>query len=152
MADQIKESFEFYLNSPVSYHKAGEEEKSYQLTLYAPKGKHRQELIRLKQGFLKAITSLQNMSTGQARAEAEEQQGIGSQEIVMALMMSDVDMNKYFEDFKALLCKDVCYVDSNQKMTEYIYNNMDLEDLERLLGEYLSNFLLSSWIERLNRT
>lgn len=149
---KIPEQIEFNLNKPVKYHKNGNEELSYQLTLYAPAGRHRQELVKLKQGFLKSISSLQGSYNQSNANQSQENQGIGSDEIIMILMMSDVDMNKYFDNFKALLCKNICYVDPNQKLTEYIYDNIDLDDLERLLGEYLSNFLLSSWIQRLNKT
>ena len=67
---------------------------------------------------------------------------ISGTEIMTIIMMSNVDLVKYQDTFRELLLNGVAFVSDTQKMTQHIYDNMSIEDSEKLMGEYISNFLL----------
>ena len=146
----LPESIKVILKNPVKYHKNGEIEYSHELTLFAPTGSHRRELVKLKQYFIKAIKSLQgNENSDQAPSEDG---GLTAEAISYVFMFSDIDFNEIIDTFEALITKGLCNVDDNQKITSSIYKNIMPDDLEKIIGEYLLAFLLSSTMTNLKKT
>jgi hypothetical protein len=156
MAKLVQE-FEFVLTEPVSIHKGGELVPVTKLLLKAPSNSHRYYLIKLKQGFISSILSMQktfsgNKSSAPAKESSEKaEDAFNAKMIVMALLASDVDFMEYMEIFKNLICSDLCLVDGSVKLTGYLFDQISIEDSEELLGKYIESFLLSSWMKLLSQ-
>lgn len=146
----LPESIKVILKNPVKYHKNGEIEYSHELTLFAPTGSHRRELVKLKQYFIKAIKSLQG--TDKADKSSSDDGQLTAESISYVFMFSDIDFNEIIDTFESLITKGLCNVDDNQKMTSSIYKNIMPDDLEKIIGEYLLVFLLSSTMNNLKKT
>lgn len=145
----IQDEVEFVLEKPIDYAVSGEIAKGTLLILKAPSSRNQKERIRLQQGFFQAITAL--------KSDAEAKKDAGSAEIkgaeVLALMLSSsVDMVAFHEDFKRLITSGVCLVEGTEALTAPLYDKLHPDDLDRMLGEYLSAFILSSVLRTLSRS
>lgn len=137
------------LTTPLKYSVSGGFENANELILKAPSNKHRRQANELKQGFFRALKGSADASGNvETTADASNHETTGD-EIVTALMMSDVDYGKYVETFRELLINDVCYVTDAVKLTSPLFDALSLDDTDALLGEYLANFLLASQLRKL---
>lgn len=139
------------LTTPLKYSIGGGFEDANELILKAPSNKHRRQASLLKQGFFRALKGSADASGNvetNATASASEHETTGD-EIVTAIMMSDVDYGKYVESFRELLINDACFVAESIKLTSPLFDSLSLDDTDTLLGEYLANFLLASQLRKL---
>ena len=137
------------LTTSLTYQADGVFEKTNELTLKAPSNKHRRQANELKQGFFRALKGSADASGNvETTADASDHETTGD-EIVTAIMMSDIDYGKYIETFRELLVNDACYVAEGVKLTKPLFDALSLDDTDMLLGEYLANFLLASQLKKL---
>lgn len=137
------------LTTPLKYSTDGGFKDANELVLKAPSNKHRRQANELKQGFFQALKgSADTSGTVETTADASDHETTGD-EIIAALMMSDIDYCKYVETFRELLLNDVCYVTDDVKLTNPLFDKLSLDDTDTLLGEYLTNFLLASQLRKL---
>ncbi len=148
-----KTEFEYKLSTPVKVAKKGDEELVFKIKLKAPTAKHRAHMIRLKQGFLKAVISAQNSATiKNARADADTmaeaaEAKIDGAAIIGLLYISDIDVAALEEEFRNLLLAGICEVDEGINLNAHMLDScVSLEDFESIMGEYLANFIVSSSI------
>ncbi len=144
-----KTEFSFKLSKTLEYMKEGQKGLCKELVMKAPSVNNMRLISKLKQDFFRAVKSLQNDFRNidtKAKANEEDSGDMDSDQIISILYMSDIDMGEYIEVFKELMMNGLCYLDSTQKMTEALYDNLDCDDLENLLGKYLENFMMSSWL------
>lgn len=142
--------FTFKLTSPISFAHKGEQEFSFELKLKAPKGKHRANLIRLKQGFFRSILE-QSKANSPTQAAAppidpDAPEFEWTSKIIMnAIYMSSIDIVALEAEFKSLLCADLAEVHPGIALTSFMVDN-DLahEDFEELMGEYIAVFIASA--------
>lgn len=141
--------FTFTLTSPVKYHAAGQITEGMELLLKAPSNKNRIESAKLKQGFFRA---LKGMADGRGNVDTDTAENkdstISGSEVVSVIMMSDVDLSEYQENFRQLLLNGVCFV-GNEKLTAPMFDSLSDADTERLMGEYVANFLLASHLSKM---
>lgn len=137
------DSFEFDLQKPVGYHHGGDKREGQRLVLSAPSARHNKVRHQLQQGFVRALRSLRGQSQADAAptAEASTENTMSSSEVMSILMMSDIDMYEYNEQFKKLLFDGVCMVEGEERLTSIIYNEFSAYDCDRLLGEYIAVFI-----------
>jgi hypothetical protein len=140
----IKTEFEFNLTSPVEYHKGGDSIPCHILVLHAPSYKNRKYTTKLKQSFMRAIKDMQK--TNEPVAAQEQSNDIDGVGVAGLLLMSDVDLNECYEDFKMILLHGGAFVEPDIPMTDLHFNQLMDDDLELLLGEYIANFLIPSWM------
>lgn len=139
----------FKLDEPIKVANKGQEDLVYEIVLKAPCGKHRNHLIRLKQGFFKAAVEA-NKSRPDAGAEAVVEEAaepsiVETAKTVMALLyMSNVDLVALEDEFKTLILNDLGVVSDGVRLNSHMIDQMSLSDFERLMGEYLAVFILSS--------
>ena len=139
----------FKLDEPIKVASKGDEILVYEIKLKAPCGKHRNHLIRLKQGFFKAA-----MEANKSRPEAEIDAVVADEtetsieetaKTIMALFyMSNVDLVALEDEFKTLLVNDIGEVSDGIRLNAHMIDQMSLSDFERLMSEYLAVFILSS--------
>jgi len=146
MAATINE-FIYKLETPVSYHGKGNEEQAYELILKAPSNKQRRECAQLRQGFFKALNDLQ--SSGSKEQSEGGSQDIGGKEVLTMILMSGVDYVEYVETFRDLALNDIVWINEQQRVTSPIFDNMSENDTQNMMGEYIANFLIGSWMSGL---
>lgn len=154
---KIVTEFEYDLSNPISYHKGGDLAKGKKLLLKAPSNAHRFHLIKLKQGFLKSMLGISQQfskkSSGKSQAQAEDSAdaALNHKTILTFLLASDIDFYEYLECFKNLLCSEpsLCFIDGSVPLNAHTFDQLSEEDSELLLGKYIENFTLSSWMNLL---
>lgn len=135
-------TFDFNLSGPINYHAEGTSEEGHSLTLAAPSVKARKKSAKLKQGVMRAVSSLQGNADTQSDKKGKED--IKGEEILALIQMSDIDYGEYIDTFIDLLCKGVCKIEDKVEITSNIAEDISFEDMEKLMGEYLVNFILGS--------
>lgn len=145
-----KTEFEFILDTPISHHKSGDTEDCSTLILRAPSYKNRKVTIRLKQGFMRALKSLEGSDNSQAKKNKQDDVNpFTAEAIIAALFMSDVDLNDILDDFETLLIHGCCFIPPETQLAKHHYSQISPDDVTRLLGEYIENFLIPSWMIQL---
>lgn len=146
--------FEFVLNEPINIHQNGEITPVRNLLIKAPTNAHKFHLIKLQQGYMKAMlgcmsSGLLNISDNIPKAEMEKEvakektdRGDG---IISFMMASDIDFNDYLKVFGELLVTNLCVVNNAVALNKLMFDQIDLQDALRLLGRYLEDFLLPTW-------
>ena len=145
---EFESEFIYIIETPFDYHKGGQIEKANELILKAPSNRQRREAAKLKQGFFRALKS---MAGDNGDVDAGDQKGDGAisgDEVISIIMMSDVDLVEYQESFRDILISGVCFV-GDIKLTSPMYDNMSDSDTEKLMGEYVANFLLASQLKKM---
>lgn len=148
---KIVSEFEYKLTDPFSYHKEGGMTTAKTLLLKAPSNVHRFQVNKLKQAFLQAGFGMQKMTAGNAKGAAQEAQGandepMSASTIMSILLLGGADMNDFYETFKDMLCKNLCFVDGTVPMNANLFDNLTLSEGDLLLGKYLEVFFISSWM------
>lgn len=160
MTEEYKSEFTFTLIKPVTYQEKGQAGVvSTEIRLMAPSNKQRRQVAILKEGFFGAIDETQSKnklskeeiaSAKEDIAATEEDDAFGVPQILYLLLSAkSVDLNKYQEAFRELLLNEIAWVSETQKLTAPIYDELSIDDTESMMGEYISNFLLSSWMKKL---
>ena len=114
----------------------------------APTQRQAKERTKLQQGFFRAITSVQNSGDDKKPAENVEIKG---SDIVAIMLSSSVDMVAFLEDFRRMMISGVCKIEGREVLTSALYDKLDPDDIDSLLGEYLGNFILSSRLKTLQK-
>lgn len=144
------DSFEFALAKPIKYAFEGNTHEGQLLVLYGPSNKHNKHRVKLQQGFFRAANSLRTSGVDQVEGDSNAPTG---PEILALMLASDVDMELYHEQFKKLIvAPDICKVEDRVSLTDTLYDEMSPDDTDKLMGEYLANFILSSALETLAKT
>lgn len=149
MAQKYKSEFTFKLIKPIPYHDGGNSEAiAKELILKAPSNRQRRQTAKLKQGFFRALNDIQNskQDSGESSDNAEE---ISGEAVLTIIMMSKVDFADYQDVFRELLLNDIAFITDNQKLKSHNYDEISDTDSDKLMGEYIANFLLSSWMSKL---
>jgi len=108
------------------------------------------DVDRLKAAFIEAETPAKEQKKILKAVEStEEKDAMDGKQIIMMLLMSDVDYNDAFPHLKKLLTGGACEIDEGVPLTAFHYDQIDIDDEDKLLGEYLHNFLLTSLIDDL---
>lgn len=151
MSELISE-FTFILETPVSIAVGGSFVPVSEMILKAPSNKQRNESAKLKQGFFRAVEEMQGRSSDKIESKetinTSSDDDLTGDKIIPVLFMSKIDINAYQENFRVLLLNDICTI-GGTKLTSPIFDSISDADTERLMGEYIANFLLSS-LKRIN--
>lgn len=150
---RVKE-IDFELEDPILHHKKGESSEITSILIKSPTAKQRKDAFALKQMFTRAMMKQQdNLSAEQIKAATERQKTeqkdveIEPKEIVMMMLASSENFETFNETFKSLLVSGAAEIDG-EKFTQFHYDQLSLDDAERLLGEYLKVFLVSSLLQK----
>jgi len=147
---------DFHLETKIEVGVRGDIKEIDLLVLKAPTSKHRTHAAKLKQLVMRAIDEANRSVTDEQReavmesakdkeSEDEDIEDSGKQLMGVLNFANTVDMAVVHEVFAEFIKKEgVCYVDgdSEVKMTSPIYDKLQFEDVERLIGVYLASFLM----------
>lgn len=141
-------TFDFTLSGPISYQATGENTQASMLELTAPSVKNRKKVAKLKQGFMRVINDLPETQKKEAQEQAEKEKGKSEapdpQEILTLIQMGAVEYDEYIDIFVSLLVSGICKIEGEVAMTQLIADKISFQDMEKLMGEYLVNFILVS--------
>ena len=116
-------------------------------------------IARLKQGFMQAIASSKDKTSGSGNDEdaskadddkenQSDPDNLSGAAIMAMLAMSEVDYSKYLTTAKDVLINaDVCLIDGEIKFNKNLFSKLSFKDLEGITGEYLRVFILASVFE-----
>ncbi len=136
--------FTFELTNPVDYQGGGQNLTGKTLTLRAPSYKNRRHCQKLKQLFFKAIKPMMEDAKNAAKDKQKGEQGNPTgEDILNIFLISDVDMEEVMDVFERLLLDGICQID-NFPIPKKMFDQMSLDDMEKLFGEYMSHFLSMS--------
>jgi len=133
---------------------AGEETEASFITLKEPSVKQLTACSTLKQAFMRVIASEATNSGDTAAVDtdadtdADTDTGAMEDNIMNALYASDEDIAKLFLTAKELF-REVALVDGEKKVTVPMLDAMCIEDIEKMTGKYMANFILASVLEAL---
>lgn len=138
------------LSEPLKVARRGEQELMFDITLNAPTAKARTYIIRLKQLFLKAMTSMPKGQEETKADAAEAESTITGQQVIALMYLSDANVTQFHELMRELIIMPGVAAVDDVKMTGHLYDQMDLDDTEKLIGEYFASFLVPSLMKSLN--
>lgn len=147
--DKIKE-FTFNLNEPLSYSQSGDQTESSFIVFTAPTSRNRRECAFLKQAFFKAINSVHGNIKNTEVVERDKTD-INASDITDLLAMGEVDLCEVWEVSIKLFASGVGMLGGEAKLTRLLIDQIDMDDLNDMVGEYLVNFTLRSSLSKLNQ-
>lgn len=141
---KLNKQFEYELENPIEYHDGGDLASSKNLVLLAPSFSQIKRAAKLKQGFFQAIKSFQGdkKQDESKNKAANDESDFDADAVLTVLFMGDIDIAAYFEDFEKLLTSGVCKVNGKVELNSIMCSKLSVEDMEKLLAEYIVNFLL----------
>lgn len=142
---------EFTLNDPITYQDAGNPNVDcFQLFLVAPNSKLTRHCAILRQGFMRQILKYRDLAKIKEeeikvkKTQETEEKEMDGQGMLAIIYMSDLDLDAYFGSFRAI-CLGGCVKTPNGKwVTDVILDKISFKDFERMLGEFLQNFIIGS--------
>ena len=152
MKESLKKEFEYKLSNPVNIHKGGEKVLANKLLLRAPTAEDQKDRIILKQGIMDAL-SKQNAANSSDKSQTDDAKDKNEDqtkgEALISLMYVHKKPDEIIEmqaSFKNLVLKRAKI--DGEAVTSFIYGTLDPEEIDCMMGEYLINFILPSWIRR----
>lgn len=155
----MKSEITFKLNVPFEYAVNGSVSTASLLVLKAPSNKQRFQRAKLKEFFYIAFNESRTETTTAPTEEPKDvvvteppTEAMFADYVLQTLYSSDkVKMVEVIEEFKQLLLSDgVCKVEGEVNLTQALYDKMDADDADRLIGEYLGAFILASFYEKIS--
>jgi len=148
----VNNEFEFRLETPIEYAADGEVRQGALLYMKAPSNKQRFNRAKLKQSFFAA---LQGMS-GEAKTESANAEAVALSEeefaeYVLHLLYSSKAVNicECLDEFKQIITSHgICRVEGEADLTGVLFDRIDAEDCDKLLGAYIANFILASFYKK----
>lgn len=139
-------TFDFTLSEPIDYQAKGENTKASMLELSAPAVNNRKKVAKMKQGFMRVVNELPDSVKKEAGElqEKDKDEKATPGEILSLLQMGSIDYADYIDIFVSLLTSGTCRVEGEVAITSHMVDKISFEDIEKLMGEYFVNFILTS--------
>jgi hypothetical protein len=148
---QVKSEIVVQLSDKISIQKNGEQLYSNKITLKAASAATISKICALKQIVMSAFkkASVDNNAKRVDVADDSDLKMSDSEQLLTVLYMhaSADDMVCVMDDFCDLLIAG-CGLVEDVVITNYVLNQFLASDLEMLLGEYIVNFMLPSWMRQ----
>lgn len=143
----------FELEEPIEYAFKGEPVVGTFITLKAPTSKNMTECATLKQAFFRAMTTIPKSNRESAVEDGEGKDTIDGAAIMSIITMSSsVELAQVLAVACTLFTSGVALIDGEVSMTKPLVDKMSQDDLERMTGFYLENFILASALRKLNES
>jgi len=154
---EIKSEHEFKLNVPLKYQHQGEDHEARLIILKAPTNKIRGQRAKLKQAFMQAISEAESKTAETASNDSQddtiiEDDAIADYILMMLYSSKSIKITTIIEEFKDLIVNGgVAMIENTTKMTTPLFENMDADDCDRMMGEYMANFILASFLNKIHQ-
>lgn len=142
--------FNFELEVPIKYAYEGEMVDGTFITLKAPSSKNMLECSVLKQAFFRALPTDTDSTQNSSDDDGEKADLTGDAIMTLIMMSQNVELATIIATARDLFSSGVALLEGETKVTKPILDDIDPDDLERMIGDYLVNFILASSLKRLN--
>lgn len=150
---KYKSEFEYILSEDLDYQNQMGEKKTDKLIFIAPSNNQRSFFIKLRQSIVQAFMAMgakfQNSNQQESNSKPTDKQ-LERDDILPILYGSDLDLEKFQETFWSMILDKRCYVGekvNNIFITQDLLNDVGNNDKDKILGEYIVNFILPSWMQ-----
>jgi hypothetical protein len=147
----MKDEIEVLLTKKIPYSKGGESLNAESVLLTAPSARDLKETTILKQSFFQAIASLKSQGEESASDIDAQVDDMTGDDVLSMMFMSNVDMNKFFDSAKSVL-KKCAKLDGVVELNDHLIDELNGDDFEKLVGEFLINFILASTLKKMKRS
>lgn len=141
----------FTLSQPIKdAHVGGDVREVTELVLNSPPAYCKNLPIQMRQIFSSCMMKLAN-GRKEERSVSQQEADLDGESVIQMLYMADANMEKMHDIFKKLLILQkagVCKMDGEAELTKVSYDGINASDMDRLLGEYLANFMVPSWMPK----
>ena len=140
------EEFQFDLDTPFNYAYKGDEQAAEFITLKAPTSRNRSTQAKLKQAFFRALPKDES-SRDEIKEESSQDSSdelTGAQIMTLIAMSKDVELGEVIIIATEIFTSGVALVEGEEKLTRTLLDLMGYDDLERMTGEYMANFIVAS--------
>ncbi len=147
--DEITTEFDYKLQVAFDYASDGDQVPAQTVKLKAPTVKHRRLVAKLKQAFLRSLPEDDDdedddkVATPTAAAGNTPIRPSGKMIMFTMGVSKDVDLGKVLDTAVELFLK-VGRINGKEALKPVHFDRMSMTDLEGMLGEYLSRFILAS--------
>jgi hypothetical protein len=145
---ELIREFDYMLTTPFDYADgSGQMKTAVHIQLTAPSSQQRRYCAVLKQAFCVAITR----DTGDAATNEPVPKTIKGEDVMLTIAMSsDIQLDDIMDTaYDLFTTPGIAMVDGQKKLTKHMLNDMDMEDLEGMLGDYLVKFTLRSTLAKM---
>lgn len=133
----------FNLSAPLEFSKKGDFEETLSLEISPPSPKNYDLVMTLAQHITKAMFEAQrtfsDMSVDDEPVEGRTAE-LDADAVRMMLFSSSIPMSEYIGPLAKLLSM-TCTLDGETRITQPIFEKIDISDKNRLLCEYVVNFI-----------
>lgn len=143
-------SFEYILKDPVLNIK--------KLTCFEPTAVHRSLVCRLKKMLVNATMGAQEKAKEFQDPKNKQAQNQENSEFTPELILQMLEMSpgqdedfltRFYDHFSALLLSsNICKMDNEKGLDDATYGRMSMRDIDKIMGEYIVNFLMPSIISQ----
>lgn len=153
--DDLKKEVVVTLDQPIMYDYKGEREEATFVTLFPPTSKNLQECAVIKQMFYQAANDFSDGSSNDSDSDSDSADSdsgdLSGDDLMQMFYASKIDINKLFLNCKELFKSGVAKLDGQQKLTAPLLDQIEIDDFEKIVGDYLVNFTLSSILKKMNQ-
>ena len=144
------ESFDFTLSKSIEVSSDGEFVSVDEITCHSPSVKHKKPTIRLRQKFMHAIKNSSDGKEGKKPRDGDPKKELTGSDIEAMIFMGGGNDEEFAVNFmdtfqNMLLTPGVAYV-GKEALRGSDLEKISCEDFERLMGQYIANFFISSWL------
>lgn len=135
---------EFHLEEPLEYAHDGDPATTEEITLKAPKTRQRKTVGKLKQYFFRALPKDQTDDDEKKQDQPQDEVEIKGDEIIFLIAQSDVDYTDFIEQGRKLMLSGTAEVAPGVPLTDVLIDRMSIDDVDRMIGEYVATFIVRS--------
>jgi hypothetical protein len=147
----MKESFTFDLTKKIIYTTGDMKLEAEYLSIKAPAIAQYKLINELEQLFVNCYkNSMEFFMRFQSKdVDKQENKELDRNTILTIIQMSSTDINIFLTKLRDLLTSNQsCLLDGKEVLTTYLYDQINRIDRNNLLGEYIANFTLPSWMQQ----
>lgn len=150
-----KEEFTFKLSKPLNYQDTQSDQDTNELVLKAPIGKHEKYVCKLQQQLMQAMFKVRKLVGTENEAQSKDKDSLDEddqvkKDMVLMALQAGCDGENGFYEFKCTFYKMICFEDGlcyidgpneKTKITLTLLKDLSLPDKDKLVGEYVANFI-----------
>jgi len=149
-----KTKFEFKLTTPFKFSSGGTVHEAERLLLKEASNSN-ENFARMQQAFIRAIfgnakkskQAIEDSQQAAPEATEGEKPEMDGEAMYLLLLASDIDIIEFKKYFRAMLMDKedpLCIIEDMETMKYETYAKMSRQDTDRLIGEYIANFIMAS--------
>lgn len=133
----------YELKHQFGYAYKGEMQQAMFVTMTAPSFKQVDKVAPLKQALMAAIRDIQEVATG-STDKSDARGEITGQEVMQLLYQGKGSVATVMSHARQLFISGIALIDGETKFSLALLDEVSLDDVEGMLGEYMAAFIVPS--------